>query len=98
MDVCLRIDNSGINSSHVMSSVVETSHMSSRLSEAHGESSRDPSATLGMTILHATKHPPSVISTKRSAWRDLSMANIFSNQWEMHTIIRNFSLFYLEVN
>ena len=62
---------------------------------------RDGSTPLGMTnTLQASRLsiPPTVISTKRSAWRDLSMGNAISNQWEMHTIIRNFSLFYLEVN
>ena len=28
--------------------------------------------------------PPAVISTKRSAWRDLSMANNISNQWDLY--------------
>jgi hypothetical protein len=38
MDVCLRIDNSGINSSHVMSSVVEKSHKMAGIQRWQGES------------------------------------------------------------
>ena len=51
----------------------------------------------------STSCVPAVASDQRSSGRlacprNLSAINTISNQWEMHTIIRIFSLFYLEVN